>query len=388
MLFSKPPESVNDIRAFCQRFSEGIRVEYKSAFDQNVRNNMAKMVSAFANSLGGVAIIGVVANNGVPQPPIEGFDDPGQELTLAVEQICLQGINPSVIPRITVIPSDVGGKCFLVIEVDESPEAPHAIENQTRVYVRTGNAANPYELAKVHLIIERFTRRSELQKARTLQMQRQLERSNEVLPVGITTLAVEIGVGPLYPRRALVSRESVWHFADTQHYRGGRFIPGAVLRRTNDGVAGFNDRGHEYVDLSQYGFVFWKRIVQANQTGQFWRFIDVFHPVLKSLICSSRYFAAIGYRGDARIDVTLHDCFQKAMPFLPGQVSFDEFRSVERNVTADADFSAETLDDRLEDVTSDIFVQLCWSFWQPAEPFPELPLRDYVLQVMREMGRR
>ena len=166
MLFSTPPATADDIRLFCQRFNEGIRVEYKSAFDRNVRQSSSKMLSAFANTLGGVAIIGVNATNGVPQAPIEGFEDAGEEWALILEQIGLQGINPPILPKVTIVQSDVPGKCFLVIEVEESPEAPHAIENQTRVYVRTGNAANPYELASVDLILERFTRRRALEESR------------------------------------------------------------------------------------------------------------------------------------------------------------------------------------------------------------------------------
>ena len=162
MLFLRPPTSAAEIRDFARKFHEGIRVEYKRSFDVSVRRSLAKMVSAFANSIGGVAIIGVQTENGIPQEPIEGFDVTDEELALVVEQICLQGINPPVLPKITPLQSDVHGKCFLIIEIDESVEAPHAIENETRVYVRTGNAANPYELAQVSTIIERFTRRQEL----------------------------------------------------------------------------------------------------------------------------------------------------------------------------------------------------------------------------------
>jgi hypothetical protein len=48
-----------------------------------------------------------------------------------------------------------------VIEVDESWEAPHAIENSKKVYVRTGNAANPYDFAQVDFVIELVRRRAE-----------------------------------------------------------------------------------------------------------------------------------------------------------------------------------------------------------------------------------
>ena len=74
MLFLTPPQDANQIRTFCARFNEGLRVEYKSAFDNNVRRSLSKIVSSFANSLGGVLIIGVNALNGVPREPVEGCD--------------------------------------------------------------------------------------------------------------------------------------------------------------------------------------------------------------------------------------------------------------------------------------------------------------------------
>ena len=146
MLFLASPQNVADIRAFCARFNEGIRVEYKASFDENVRRAVPKVVSSFANSLGGVLIIGVTAVDGIPQNPIEGFVPPAEELPLTVENLCIQGTNPPVFPKTTIINSDVANRVFLVIEVDESWEAPHAIENSKKVYVRTGNAANPYDL--------------------------------------------------------------------------------------------------------------------------------------------------------------------------------------------------------------------------------------------------
>ena len=69
MLFPKTPENEEDIRAFCNVFNEGVRVEYKSDLDQAVRQKIPKIVSSFANALGGVLVIGVKAAGGVPQQP-------------------------------------------------------------------------------------------------------------------------------------------------------------------------------------------------------------------------------------------------------------------------------------------------------------------------------
>ena len=137
MLFLQPPENAAGIRNFCRQFNENIHVEYKQNFDGNVRNSLAKIVSSFANSLGGVLILGVSAPNGVPVESIEGFDKPNDELRLTIQNICLQSLNPPVLPKIMEVESDTTGEVFVVIEIAESEAASHAIENRTKVYVRT-----------------------------------------------------------------------------------------------------------------------------------------------------------------------------------------------------------------------------------------------------------
>ena len=81
MLFLKPRNllTVEDIRRFCHSFDEGFRVEYKSSLDQNVRKALPKIISSFANSYGGVLILGVRTDQGSPVEPIEGFDKPNRE---------------------------------------------------------------------------------------------------------------------------------------------------------------------------------------------------------------------------------------------------------------------------------------------------------------------
>jgi predicted HTH transcriptional regulator len=162
MLFPERPITAEHIRAFCSKFNEGYRVEYKSTFDGNVRDKIPKVLSSFANSHGGVLVVGVNTLNGVPQPPFQGFlPSPREEFPLTVENICLQNIHPPILPQTTFVESDIADHAFLVIEVDESAQAPHAIENSKKVYVRTGNAANPYDLADVDLVFDLAKRRKE-----------------------------------------------------------------------------------------------------------------------------------------------------------------------------------------------------------------------------------
>ena len=55
MLFTKPQNEITfaDVENFCQEFGEGVRVEYKREI-----KHVPKIVSSFANTHGGVFIIG------------------------------------------------------------------------------------------------------------------------------------------------------------------------------------------------------------------------------------------------------------------------------------------------------------------------------------------
>jgi Putative DNA-binding domain len=81
MLFSKPISDLTfeDVEEFCKRFKENMRVEYKSTFDDNVKRKLPKVLSSFANSYGGILIIGINAPAGAPQEPFDGIVFPEKE---------------------------------------------------------------------------------------------------------------------------------------------------------------------------------------------------------------------------------------------------------------------------------------------------------------------
>ena len=181
MLFVERPITANHIRAFCEKFREGLRVEYKANLDASVREKIVKVVSSFANSQGGVLVIGVTAVNGEPRAPFDGFVEPErEELALTIENLCLSGIYPLLLPdNITLVRSDIPGRVFLVIEVGESSRAPHAVENSHKVYVRTGDASNPYDLAKIDSILDLMKRRTDPLALRNKLISGATERAND-----------------------------------------------------------------------------------------------------------------------------------------------------------------------------------------------------------------
>jgi predicted HTH transcriptional regulator len=164
MLFTKSISTLNfeDVEEFCARFREDIRVEYKSTFDNSVKAKLPKILSSFANSYGGILIIGIDAPAGAPIRPYDGIIFAEREPGLTVQNLCRSAIFPEIPLYTSLIASRESGKAFLVVQVNESPKAPHAIENSTRVYVRTEGGTERIALADLGRVERMLLRRQEV----------------------------------------------------------------------------------------------------------------------------------------------------------------------------------------------------------------------------------
>lgn len=149
-IFTKPilEISYQDVIAFCQQgIGESVNLDYKKDFPSS---GLEKTISAFANSFGGVILIGVEDEDSKPKPPFEGIEYKDR-LEERVWNIIVDNIYPPVFPEIRVCPP-CNNKTFVTIRVPQSNETPHAIYNNTQVYVRTGNRNKPEDLATVEQI--------------------------------------------------------------------------------------------------------------------------------------------------------------------------------------------------------------------------------------------
>ena len=139
--------SYDDVQAFCaENLPEGTRLDYKAEFAKELE----KLLCAFANPYGGLILVGVDSDKNTDTPlwPPKGISlVPGLELT--VQQKAADAVYPPVPVQVSR-PLPIPGKSdrvLLVIRIDPSPEAPHAIEKNRKVYERTGNRNQPNELA-------------------------------------------------------------------------------------------------------------------------------------------------------------------------------------------------------------------------------------------------
>lgn len=112
------------------RMGENSVLEFKT--EQIHNNSIAKEMVAFANTEGGMLLIGVRDDGSV-----EGISD--RKVEERVVQICRNNIAPSLIPKIEFI--EIYGKMVLVVETPKGPNRPYKVKASGKFYIRAGSSS-------------------------------------------------------------------------------------------------------------------------------------------------------------------------------------------------------------------------------------------------------
>ena len=151
MLYIKPINDItwDDVKTFCQQnIPENAYLDYKQDFP----SHLEKTIAAMANTLGGIILIGVAEDKeNKPIVPVKGIDFK-KGLSERVMSIILTNIIPPVFPEIAVPCNKKGDKALLVVRIPQSHQPPHAIAENTEVYLRTGNRNKPEKIASINEI--------------------------------------------------------------------------------------------------------------------------------------------------------------------------------------------------------------------------------------------
>jgi len=149
ILTSKPIDEISyqDLLSFCEsQFKEDIDLDYKSDFP----NDLARLLSAFANTQGGIALIGFKERGKSREPlcPPEGIDGPSDVLRQKILNIAFDSIYPPLELEIAIIEVPDTERFVALIRVPAS-KLIHAVERRTRIYIRAFDNNRSYELASL-----------------------------------------------------------------------------------------------------------------------------------------------------------------------------------------------------------------------------------------------
>lgn len=356
MLFSSPLHSLDlrQIEQFCRNWPEGVRVEYKRELDPR---HIPKVVSSFANTVGGVWIIGVatdVENRAVF--PIRGISRVAG-IEERITQSCYHNLYPPLLPDIKIIdvPGD-GGHVVVVVQVPESVEAPHAIENSTKVYIRTNTTTEIIQMAEIDRIEYLLKRRKQPEQMREEMIEDMRGRSCIGPP------SIRIVVSPRYPWRSILGEDVLLARLKELSHPGTYVNLRQFIRLVRGGF--MSEEVHPSVDQAAYHFeVNLHGIISSYVTlGMDGPrvFLDQIVSELGRVLNLARYLLK-GTQANILVRVQLHGVKDSMMLASGWQ---GNLRSVEEMVQAEDNLILESLDDVLlfSDHIAELVRQLMWSF--------------------------
>jgi hypothetical protein len=359
-LWRKPLDSINfqDIDEFCAaQHPEGLQLDYK----RDIPADLAKTVAAFANTRGGLIVLGVAANTTDNKPllPIEGMPA-AKGISERILQICRDGIYPPVLPEISEIirlPNDAS-TVFVVVRIDESREAPHSIQNGKKVYVRTGEAAKPIDLADIDRIEHLLKRRRVPSKFRKKLIARSIERLEQRDP-GRRWPTYWCCVVPEFPRDQLFPLRKC---------RDAAF--GGADRRVVDGYLRFDENREDkrltFTSASRYGDIFVAESVGKDEYSEEIMWIP-------NLIYSHVFHAQAMYREHAtshpgliRVIAGAHNVKDFALRDRFGQL----YKCIDNSFTFDTTTTLSSLEDsdQMCEVVSGLLSDFFHAFNAPEPP--------------------
>lgn len=386
-LWHKPVSEITfaDIDEFCRTMqAEGARLDYKGiAFPKD----LAKTIAAFANTMGGLIILGIDADKSTNQPiwpPKQGYPTEAG-LSERVVQVAQDGIYPPVRVAVSnVIQNDyLAGTVLLVIRIHESREAPHAIEKNRKVYVyeRTDNKNEPYELADMQRIEQLLRRRNVLADAREAELQKNLYRAERHMHPSACPIKW-MSISPVYPWREICEPAACRPFheltpfahrlCDHAHWRfqncvGGSFGTGRVHQTGTApvcvAVSSLSSNG------TMFGIGYGLEAIHSNTTllttnedlskGNLWMNHRNIHDMAKSFMesCKQFYSQSNNPPGEVLVSIGVRNANQLYMqdtykgkksnaPFIDPEFRIDEILDCQDILAS----RTEALDSALNDI--------------------------------------
>ena len=300
-MFTKPIDEITyaEVESFCQEWSEGVRVEYKRSI--NVKRQIPKIVSSFANTYGGIFMIGVEADKTTNMPlfPIQGIPIK-PSIEEGIQQSAELAINPPVRPDVKIVPVPGGNNVVVIVRVIESSLlAPHAIEQSTKAYFRVGSTTQPYELklANMELIAHMFKRREDSQIVAKQIIDRIEERIEPIYDTDAPNITVI--AKPVIPYRPVISTSAIYALDE-----GHAWYP----RRVTGGISYLHkDDGSIYREFNEYGIAYYRTALFEDDIRQAIEYGQMISPIKFLIEDAEKLYRKCEYLGDIEVTAQLRE---------------------------------------------------------------------------------
>lgn len=377
-LFTSPIDSIKlvDVETFCKEgVAENVRVEYKRELSgASDRKQVAKEVSAMANTQGGVIIYGVDEERPARRPklPLVGMaavPDPAAR----IKSICLDAIYPPIEPEVQTcaLPD---GRVVAVVRVQESEETPHSIEGKTEWYVRAQDICDPRPATEDELEWLR-NRRSKADAFRMFLLERGKRRFKSIPHRHDGIPELHVTSVPAFPSRELLSLSRLHEISGGQHPQTHNPFIGSDSQLLQDGVVfkkwhrnspGIALKVYQFGQLDRYGAFSFSTSLYEIHEAQVGSGIILSHLIVflhDTLSYFSGLYKLAGYWGLVDIRVSILNARKRGLALdiqhtreVAGSFDFDDTFSFERRIRADE------LADGVEPLLIQIVQELRWAF--------------------------
>lgn len=369
-IFVKPITEIEfeDVKAFCgEQIEENIRLEYKKAFSsKDEKKQIAKEISAFANTRGGIILVGVGEKDRKPELPIDGIDYK-KGFNEKVTSIALKSIYPPVFPEIRVCEFGTNPKkAVVVIRVQESDETPHTVENTTGIYVRVDsqNEPQPAPYEEIEWLINRRKKAVENRE----RLLRRAEERFENRPTRKNFKAFQcVSVIPVFPHAPLTAFEKLNGIADKSKVSAHKcnFPPAGPYKTAHESIVYETEYNAflNYTEINLFGLIFSKQRLWENHNEKKVNLFEAAHMAENVLRFSLKFYEEIGYQGLILINLSLDGIKGGTLTIPTGSSdqpidssNFDDSISLERKVTV------RELSERFDKIAKGLYNEFLWSF--------------------------
>ena len=363
-MFTKPANEIefSDIEAFCRGFGEGVRVEYKQQIA-----NIPKIVSSFANTLGGIFIIGAKTDKKTNEViDINGIPNSGG-LEEQILQSALTGIYPAVMPEVIILDLPTNpNNVVIIIRVDESSQAPHAIQNSTRVYIRTGSITQPYNYAEIDRIEYMLKLREDSQIVTQQILDRTEKRIEYLAKTDLPPLTVT--AHPVYPYRPIISTAAVYTFAKEKECLWNPFRVTGGIYSLSQG----NTNLPHYWEFNEHAIVYHWIVLkreksrgrsdsEIGQTPHSAEFVRTIGWLIKR---AQSFYEVCQYSGNIKVTATLQGVLGQKLMYSGTEHPDDMGKSADSEISDSAQYLPRDLVNREKfiEVVDELAGQLLWAF--------------------------